>query len=392
MALKTISGYDGNNFPPAREQLLLHDHAGTGFPSWEVLGNGGAAAGVVYFDGQGLRLISPDVATGTPNGQSFGASALNRFVRPAGVTRGGFSRVYMLVDWKLRVYRSANQVYTYTKGPEFGIDTSDWGTAANGGSGPGGLGPTPGNRTLCMARCSIYDEVGTYFGGKWQITAGQAGSPNYLDLKDSQNQLVSPTVGGYEELQVGMNYQKWLRQRTELVFDLTPVPIAGAPVVLTVTSGSKTASYSGTQAPVLGGPVVGTSVASGTFVEAANPGAHTVTLSQNATGTTSTQAGASFSGAVVTARLEGLRHNGVGFGSLAVGPTGYSRDLTANPRAGELLAQQGTAGAGGQVTPALSQDVGFPGGMNAYLQVDNRSNQLSKSTLLATRVRVGVFS
>lgn len=377
------------SFPPAREQILLHDHAGTGFPSWEVLGNGGAAAGVVYFDGQGLRIISPDVSTGSPGGQSFGASALNRFTRPSGVTRGGFSRVYMQFDWKLRPYRSSAGVYSFTKGIELGIDTADYGTAGTPGGGAGGLAPVSANRTLAMVRFCMFDEGNTtYYGGKFQMTAGSASAPSYIDLKDSSGNLISPTTAGYEELAGGMNYGKWLRQRTELVFDLTPQTIPGSAVALSVTNGSKTATYTGTQVPIYGGAVVGTSVAPGTFVDSVNTGTNTVTLSQNASATSTTMAGASFSSAKVIARLEGLRHNGLGFGSFAVGPTGYSRS---GPRWDELLLQQNVPTAGGISMPALSQDMGFGGGMNMYAQIDNRSTQPSKATLIVTRARLGVF-
>lgn len=381
-------------FPGTRDaQVILHDHSGTGFPAWVGLMNGGAPAGVVSFNGSGLELVSPDVSTNTPNGQIFGAAALHRFTRPPGVgTASGFSRVYLVFDWSLRVFRSASGIFTFTKGVDFGLDTGDWGSAAGGGAGIGGLEPVSANRTLVQARCTMYDEsLATYYGGKWQMQSGSAGAPAFIDLKDLSGNLISPSTAGYEPLLVGMNYGKWIRQRSELVVDLTPVPIAGAQVALSVTNNSTTSTYTGSQVPILGSAIVGTSVAVGTWVAGVNTGTSTVTLSQAATATTSTTAGASFAGALVTGRLEGLRHNGVGFGSLAVGATGYSRDTTVSPRANELLAQQATANANGAVVPALSQDAGFQGGMNVYVQIDNRSTQNSKAKLVINRARVSVF-
>jgi hypothetical protein len=92
--------------------------------------------------------------------------------------------------------------------------------------------------------------------------------------------------------------------------------------------------------------------------------------------------GGGVSGAT-SAVLEGLRHNGVGFGSLAVGPTGYDPSILTNPRANELKT---TA-----LLPAQSTDAGFQGGLNIYAQIDNRSNQLSKAKLVISRVRVVAF-
>jgi hypothetical protein len=372
------------SFPPTREQVLLHDHAGTGFPSWDVLINGGAPQGVVSFNGQGLEIISPDVSSASPNGQAFGAAALNRFSRPSTGLK-----VYLIWDWKFRVFRSNNGVYSYTKGLEFGLDTADFGTAGTGGSGLGGLEPVSANRTLCMARCALYDEAGVYYGGKWQMNAGAASAPAMTDLKDLSNNLISPTVAGYERLMVGMNYGKWMRQKTEMVIDLTPQVVAVTPLMISVTNASTAATFTGTT-PISGAPVIGTSVPIGTFV--ASTGSGTLVLSQAATATTATLAGASCSGATVVARLEGLRHNGVGFGSLAIGSTGYSTDMTANPRAQELTAQQAVANGSGILMPAISQDAGFQGGLNVYAQIDNRSSQPSKGKLLITRCRVGVFS
>lgn len=366
-------------FPPAREQVLLHDHAGTGFPSWDVLINGGAPAGVLSFNGQGLEIVSPDVSTGSPNGQMIGASALNRFTRPS-----VGSKVYLIFDWKLRVFRSASGVFTYTKGVQFGLDTADFGSAGSGGGGIGGLNPVGANRTLCMARCTLYDEgAATYYGGKWQITSGSAGAPAMVDLLDHNSALISPTTAGYEAMQVGMNYGKWLRQKTEMVIDLTPQTATRAAVTLSVTNGSTAATYTGGTSPIVGAPVTGTSVAPGTFI-ASTDHAGNVTLSQNATATTATLAGASSGNATVVARLEGLRHNGVGFGSLAVGPVGYEPNVSKNARANELK-QTG-------FVPAQSTDAGFQGGLNIYAQIDNRSNQLSKAKLVIARVRVVAFS
>lgn len=303
------------SFPPKRRQVLLHDHAGTGFPSWVPLVNGGAPAGVVSFNGHGLELISPDVATGTPNGQMFGASALNRLTRPAGVGRaGGFNRVYLEFEWYARIFRSASNVFQASKGFEFGIDTADWGVYNAGGGGTGGLEPVVGNRTLAMVRCCMFDESNTtYYGGKWQITNGAAGSPSFIDLTDNSGNLVSPTVSGYEPLQVGMNYGKWVRQYTEIVFDLTGGGVSGA----------------------------------------------------------------------TSAVLEGLRHNGVGFGSLSQGPTGYTTPTGAIPRTQEFLKPG--------FVPAQSTDAGFQGGMNVYAQIDNRSTQQSKAKLVIARSRVVAF-
>lgn len=294
-------------FPPARRQLLLHDHAGTGFPSWVALMNGGAPAGVVSFTGQGLELISPNVATNAPNGQMFGASALNRLTRPAGVGEvDGLSKVYIEWEWCARVFRTANSVFNFSKGFEFGIDTADYGIA--------GPQPVNANRTLAMTRCVIFDEsAAAYFGGKWQITHGDAAVPSMVNITDLDGNLASPTVAGYEGLAVAMNYGKWVRQYTEQVFDLT------------------------------GGGVVG----------------------------------------ATSAVLEGLRHNGVGFGSLAIGPTGYDPDVTTNTRANELKTTD--------LLPAQSVDAGFQGGLNIYCQIANRSNQLSKAKLMINRVRVVAF-
>lgn len=305
---------DGN-FPPARRQVLLHDHAGTGFPSWVPLMNGSLPNGVVGFNGQGLELVSPDIATNAPNGQMVGCSALNRLARPAGVGNPkGLSRIYMEWEWYARIFRAGGSVFSFTKGFEFGIDTADYGVAGSGGGGSGGLEPVLANRTLAMVRCAIFDEGNvTYYGGKWQITHGAAGAPSYIDLTDSAGNLLSPTVPGYEALQVGINQGKWLRQYTELVFDLSGGGVAGA----------------------------------------------------------------------TSAVLEGLRHNGVGFGSLAAGPTGYSRDADVNARAGELLKPG--------FVPAQSADANFQGGLNVYAQIDNRSTQLSKAKLVIARCRVVAF-
>lgn len=288
------------SFPPKRRQVLIHDHAGTGFPAWAQLMNAGAPHGVVSFNGQGLELISPDVSTAAPNGQMFGAAALCRLTRPA-----GFDKLYVEWEWAYRVFRSATSVFTYTKGPQFGIDTADWGTA--------GAQPANGNRSLAMTRCTIYDEAGTYYGGKWQIQTGDATAPSWTDLEDNSGNLLAPTVSGYQNLAVGLNYGKWVRQYTEQVFDLTGGGVSGA----------------------------------------------------------------------TSAVLEGLRHNGVGFGSLASGETGYDPSTGTNARANELKQVD--------FIPAQSVDAGFQGGLNLYCQIDNRSNQLSKAKLCVTRVRAVAF-
>jgi hypothetical protein len=303
-------------FPPLERRVLAHDDAGTYFPEWVPLLNGSLPAGIIGAGGDGLELVSPDVTTAAPAGQIFGCSALRRLTRPAGVGKpGGLNKIYLEWEWYLRVFRSNNAVFTFCKGVQFGLDTADWGVAGSGGSGPGGLEPVAARRTLAMCRCLIFDEGnGDYYGGKWQITHGAAGAPSYVDLTDLSGNLLSPTVAGYEALQVGMNQGKWMRQHTEQVFDLTGAGVTGA----------------------------------------------------------------------TTAVLEGIRHNGVGFGSLSGGPVGYSPDLIVNPRAAELL----IAG----FVPAQSTDVNFQGGLNLYCQIDNRSNQLSKATLVATRVRALAFA
>lgn len=374
------------SFPSTRDQLLLHDHAGTGFPSWEPLINGGqAAAGSLSFNGRGLELISPDVSTSSPNGQIAGCSALHRLTRP-----NAQSRVYMKFEWRARVFRTSAGVFSFSKGFEFGIDTADWGTASLGGTGSGGLEPVAANRTLAMVRCCIQDESNTtYYGGKWQINAGSAAAPSWIDLKDGSNNLISPTVAGYEALQVGMNYGKWLRQRTELVFLLTPVTVtAASPVTLSTTASSTAVSYTGAVDPVAGAPVTGTSVSLGTYIASVNTAAKTAVLSVNATATTNTQAGAAFTASTLVARLEGLRHNDIGFGSLA-GTSGYNNSVSTNSHANDLLNQQGVVS--GTAIPAISQDQGFQGGMNIYTQIDNRSNQLSKAKLLIERAKVVAF-
>jgi hypothetical protein len=287
------------SFPPARRQVLLHDHAGTGFPSWVPLVNGGAPAGVVSFNGHGLELISPDVTANSPNGQMFGASALNRLARPA-----AWNKVYLEWEWYARVFRSASSVFNYSKGFQFGIDTADYGVA--------GAQPSLANRTLAMTRCTIFDESDTtYYGGKWQITHGAAGAPSMVDITDKDGNKAAPTV--FPALTVGLNYGKWVRQYTEQVFDLTGGGVAGA----------------------------------------------------------------------TSAVLEGLRHNGTGFGSLA-GTTGYDPNISTNPHANELKTVA--------LLPAQSTDAGFQGGLNIYAQIDNRSTQLSKAKLTIARVRVVAFS
>jgi hypothetical protein len=204
-------------------------------------------------------------------------------------------------------------VFSFTKGFEFGLDTADWGVYNAGGTGSGGLEPVAANRTLAMVRCCIFDESNTtYYGGKWQITHGAAGSPSYVDLADNSGNLLSPTVQGYEPLQVGINQGKWIRQYTELVFDLSGGGVSGA----------------------------------------------------------------------TSAVLEGLRHNGIGFGSLSGGATGYTTP-TGSGRNSELL----KAG----FVPAQSTDVNFQGGLNVYVQIDNRSTQQSKAKLVVARCRVVAF-
>ncbi len=287
------------SFPPARRQVVLHDHAGTGFPSWVALMNGGAPHGVVSFNGHGLELVSPDVSTAAPNGQMFGAAALCRMSRPA-----AWSKIYLEWEWYARVFRSAASVFSYSKGFEFGIDTADY--------GPAGAQPAGANRTLAMARCTIFDEsAGAYFGGKWQVTHGDAASPSYVNITDLSGNLASPTVT--PGLVVAQNYGKWVRQYTEQVFDLSGGGVAGA----------------------------------------------------------------------TSAVLEGLRHNGTGYGSLA-GTTGYDPDLSTNSRANELKTPA--------LLPAQSTDAGFQGGLNLYCQIDNRSNQPSKAKLVIARMRAVVFA
>lgn len=301
-ATSGVSLAPDSSFPPQRRRVLLHDHAGTGFPSWVPLMNGGQATGPIHFNGQGLELVSPDVAGNTPNGQAFGASALNRLTRHA-----AFTKLYIEWEWSFRIFRSVTSVFNYSKGPEFGIDTADFGAAST-------TQPANGNRTLAMTRCTMFDESATkYFGGKWQITHGDAASPSYVDITDADGNVASPTVNGYEGLAVGMNYGKWLRQYTEQVFDLTGGGVSGA----------------------------------------------------------------------TSAVLEGLRHNGIGFGSLANGAEGYDADVSTNTRANELKTTS--------LLPAQSTDGGFQGGLNIYCQIDNRSNQLSKAKLLIHRVRVVAF-
>jgi hypothetical protein len=293
-------------FPPARNQVLANDDQRSGFAEWVPLLNGSSAGGVCSFNGQGLELISPDVSTGSPAGQIIGSSALRRLTRPT-----GFTHVYLRWEWYYRVFRSNSNYFTFTKGPEFGIDTADWGTYNAGGGAAGGLEPVAANRTLAMCRCAIYDEAGTYYGGKWQITHGSASAPSYVDLKDNSGNIIAPTISGYEPLQVGMNQGKWIRQITEQVFDLTGGGVSGA----------------------------------------------------------------------TTAVLEGLRHNGIGFGSLSGGATGYTTPTTG--RTSELL--------NASYVPAQSTDVNFQGGMNLYAQIDNRSNQPSKATLLVAKCRAVAF-
>jgi hypothetical protein len=374
-------------FRPSRDQVLLHDHAGTGFPSWVgLLGGGATAHGSVAFANGGLELISPDVGTGSPNGQVAGCSALHRLTRPANA-----SRVYIQAEWTGRVFRTASSVFQACVGFEFGLDTADWGAAAVGGIGTGGLEPTPGNRTLAMVRCTMFDEGNTiYYGGKWQIGVGSASQAHWQDLLDGAGNPISPAIAGYEQLLVGMNYGKTMRQYTELVVLLTPQTVspAGGPITLTTTNSSTSATYTGAVDPLIGGYALGTSLTKDTFITAVNTGTKTVTLSVAASASTATSAGAAYQGVTVVGRIEGLRHNGLGFGSL-YGATGYSNDPAVNTHTNDLLNQQGSNG--GYASPACSRDAGFQGGMNAYVQIDNRSNQASKSKMTISRYRAVAF-
>lgn len=381
------------SFPPASADVLLDDHPGSGFPTWvPLLGGGLTSAGSVCFDGSGLQLISPDVSTGTPDGQAAGCSVLSRDVRPPAA-----QRVYIRAIWQARSFHVASSVFQSSVGYEFGLDTSDWGDATVGGIGTGGLAPTPGNRTLAMIRCTQFDEGETkYYGGKWQINVGSADQARWRDLLDYNGNKIAPSTPGYERLLVGQNYAKTLRQYTEIVMLLTPqqiTPVTSGGVTLTVTSASTAFSYTGTDNPILGGWVRGTSVGKDVFITGVNTGAKTGTLSVAASASTSTQAGAAYVGATITGRIEGLRHNGLGFGSLAGGATGYDRDTATNPRANELLNRQGLYDDAGTpcAAPACSRDVGFQGGMNHYVQIDNRSTQASKQTMWINRYKAVAF-
>lgn len=380
------------SFPPASADVLLDDHPGSGFPTWvPLLGGGLTSAGSVSFDGTGLQLISPDVGTNTPDGQAAGCSVLSRDTRPPVA-----QRIYIRTIWQARAFHVASSVFQASVGYEFGLDTSDWGDATVGGIGTGGLEPTPGNRTLAMVRCTQFDEGNTtYYGGKWQINVGSADQARWRDLLDYSGAKISPTTPGYERLLVGQNYAKTLRQYTELVVLLTPqvlTPVTSGGVTLTVTSASTAFSYTGSEDPVLGGWVKGTSVGKDVYITGVNTGAKTGTLSVAASASTSTQAGAAYVGTTITARIEGLRHNGVGFGSLA-GASGYDRNTGTNSRANELLNQQGLYMDSGTpcASPACTRDVGFQGGMNHYVQVDNRSTQVSKQTMWINRYRAVAF-
>jgi hypothetical protein len=151
-----------------------------------------------------------------------------------------------------------------------------------------------------------------------------------------------------------------------------------------------TLTYTGTPVPVVGAPVTGTGIPLGTTISSVNTGAGTLVIDQNTSA-------ASGSGCVAAnprfvAAVEGLRHNGVGFGSLSGGARGYTVPVNGQ-RSGELLTQMGVQTVGGQpqCVPACSVDSGFQGGMNIYTQIDNRSNQPSKAKLVVPRVRVLSF-
>lgn len=290
------------SFPPARRRVLLHDHAGTGFPSWVPLFDSVTPRGICSFDGQALVITTGHEHFGGVNAQFYSSMALSRLTRP-----GGFTKLYVEWEWSARVfvYFAAEAKWTGVKGWSFGIDTCD---SASGGQ------PAAGRRTLAFPRCLNYDEAGAVLhSGKWQLTTGDAAAPVFTDLTDVGGNLASPITPGYEGLTVGLNYGKTVRQYTEQVYDLTGGGVAGA----------------------------------------------------------------------TTAVLEGLRHNGVGFGSLAVGGVGYDPNIATNPRASELKT---TA-----LLPSRTLDGQFQNGLNLMAQIDNRSTTDSRNTLYIYRVRAVSF-
>lgn len=290
------------SFPPSRRQVLLHDHAGTGFPSWVPLMDGSTPRGICSFDGTGLVITSEHNHYGGVNAQFYNPLALTRLTRP-----GGFAKLYVEWEWSARVfvYYNAGAKWTGVKGWSLGIDTC--GSAS-------GAQPAAGPRTLAFPRCVNYDEgTSTLHSGAWQITTGDATAPSFTYLTDKDGALASPVTPGYEGLTVGLNYGKAVRQYTEQVYDLS------------------------------GGGVVG----------------------------------------ATTAVLEGLRHNGVGFGSLAIGGKGYDPNIATNPRANELKTVA--------LLPAQTTDGQFQNGLNLMAQIDNRSTQDSRNTLWINRVRAVAF-
>lgn len=81
---------------------------------------------------------------------------------------------------------------------------------------------------------------------------------------------------------------------------------------------------------------------------------------------------------IVTMKYEGLRHNGIGFGSLPDG-TGYTP--TAPVKATNLST----------TAPAATTDDQFVNGFNIYAQIDNRSTQPSKAKLYIHDVTAVAF-
>lgn len=263
------------SFPPRHSRVILHDNSATGFRSWAPLHDANQPRGMGGFDGAALVLMTEDKPTTGDNSAQFHTSAwLSRLTIPAAATR-----VYLRWEWAIRIYRGG----TFSKGPQFGLDIDDGGVA-------GSFAPANGNRYLMMQRCTMFDEAGTYYGGKWQYQSGAVATPAMTNLTDYQGALISPFK--YPRMGVGQNYGKVLRQYSEQVLDVTNF------------------------------------------------------------------------------RYEGLRHNGIGFGSLPTGG-GYDANLASNPRANELAG----------FVPASGIDDQFVNGCNIYAQLDNRSNQPSKGTL-----------
>lgn len=287
------------SFPPSRRQVLLHDHAGTGFPTWVPLMDGSTPRGLCSFDGTALIITSGHEHYGGTNAQYYNPLVTSRLTRP-----GGFNKLYVEWEWSARVYvyYTAGAKWTGVKGWSLGIDTSD---------GVAGAQPADSNRTLAFPRCVNYDEgTATLHSGAWQLTTGDAAAPGFTYLTNAAGQTISPVTAGMGALAVGLNYGKVLRQYTEQVFDLSGGGVAGA----------------------------------------------------------------------TTAVLEGLRHNGKGFGSLLDG-VGYDPNIATNPEADSLKA----------TVPAQCLDGQFQNGLNLMAQIDNRSTTDSKNTLCIYRVRAVAF-